>query len=352
MIGVWRGPIRLLTTPRETLEGLLARRILAGSVALGAAGYYWRTLQVSELLFAPALGGIVSFVLNGLVAVGWMALLVFLIHLACRLVGHRQGRWRDLFLLWGYTQVPAIILAVLAMAVIGFLPPTWRFDLDITWVALGVTIVLLLSLWGLILKFQAIKVCYDLSGGRLFQVIVLALVLFGVVAWAEHTFVADRGLVPGRALRAMAPTVGPFTMSWRSVNLPFDKLTYHLRHPRRGEIVGFIPPGSREFPWELLRARVRFLGRVVGMPGDEVEVRQGQVHLGGRRFDEPYHVGGIDRNVPPTKVPPGYYFILGDNRDVPLAEYHGGLVSEERLRGRMTDVGRVKWEFLVGKGRW
>jgi signal peptidase I len=352
MITLWRGLQGLITNPRETLEGILASRALAVSVALGAAGYYWRMLQVSEALFSEALGRAASLVLNALVALGWMALLALLVHLASRLVGHKRGSWRDLFLLWGFTQAPAIILTVLAMAFLALVPPAWRVELEITWVALGVAIALLLSLWGLILKVQAIKVCYDLSGPRLAQAIVLALALCGIVAWAEFSFVAERGLVSDRALRAMGPTVVPFTVWQKQTSLPFDRLTYRVRGPKRGEIVGFAPPGRGEFPTVILRARTRFIGRVVGMPGDEVEVRNGRMNLGGRPYEEPYRLGGLQLDVPSTKVPAGQYFILGDNRDVALGEYHGGLVPEERLRGRLTEVGRMKWAFLVGKGRW
>lgn len=349
---LWRALQGLITNPRETLEGILASRAVGVSVALGVAGYYWRMLQVSEAIFGEAIGRAASLVVNALVALGWMALLALLVHLACRLVSYKKGSWRDLFLLWGFTQAPAIIRTVLAMTFLALIPPAWRVEPGFTWVALGVAIALLLSLWGLILKVQAIKVCYDLSGTRLAQAIVLALALYGIVAWAEFTFVAERGLVSDRALRAMEPTVVPFTVWQKQISLPFDRLTYRVRGPRRGEIVGFAAPGRGEFPAVILAARARFIGRVVGMPGDEVEVRNGRMDLNGRPHEEPYRLGGLRLDVPSTKVPPGHYFILGDNRDVPLGEYDGGLVPEARLRGRLTEVGRMKWEFLVGKGRW
>ena len=352
MTAVWEDLKGLITNPRDTLEGILARQTLILSMVLGAAGYYWRTLQISELLFAPA-GGMVAFLAaNCLIALGWMLLLVFLIHLACRLVGHKKGRWRDLFLVWGYTQVPTITVTVVTVAFFALVPRMWERSFEIAWGAPALAVTLLLSLWGLILKLQAIKISYDLSGWRLIQTIVVALVLYGIVASVEFIFLAERALVPENALRAMTPTVDPLRWRQNYVSLPFDKLTYRMRSARRGEIVGFVPPGRTGFPAEIRGDRVRFIGRVVGMPGDEVEVRKGRVYLNGRPYDEPYRVGEIDGDIAPTQVLAGHYFILGDNRGIPPEEYHGGLISEATLRGRLTDVGRTKWELLIGKGRW
>ena len=98
--------------------------------------------------------------------------------------------------------------------------------------------------------------------------------------------------------------------------------------------------------------RSRRLGRIVGVPGDTVEVRNGQVILNGRPFDESYRVGDARWSVASTSVGPDHYFILGDNRELPPEVYQGGIVGAERLRGRLTEVGRTRWEFAVGKGRW
>ena len=330
----------------------MARRAWGASMLLGAAGYYWRPLQVSELLFGPALGRPGYLAGNALVALALMALLVTLVHLACRFVGRAQGRWLDLFLLWGYTQVPAVILTVLSMAALAPLPRAWGTRPTPAETGLAVAIVLCLSLWGLALKFKAVQVCYDLSGRRLWSAVALALALHLVVSRAEFTFITERGFAPKEAIQAMTPTVGPSPALRDRVFLPFDKLTYYLRPLRRGEIVGFVLPGESGFPSRLLRARERFIARVIGVPGDEVEVRAGQVYLNGRPSDEPYRLGGLQQALPLTKVPEGYYFLLGDNRDRPVAAYHGGLVPEGRVRGRLTEVGQLRWKFLVGKSQW
>lgn len=352
MIVAWQELKRLVVNPSEALEGILARRGLGLSLALGTVGYYWRTLQISEAVFPPSLGGRAYFLLNFPLALGWTALIVSLIHLAYRMVGRGKGRWGDLLSLWGYTQLPLITLIVLAAAFLLLAPPIPSIDLGIAWVLFGLGVVLLLSLWNLILKFQAIKVCYDLSGKRLWAVIALALLFYGALSWAETTFVSERGLVPQKALRAMEPAVVPFTPGRRQVLLPFEKLTYLLRGPEKGEIVGFVPSKQEGLSPFTLGSRVRSIGRVVGMPGEVVELRKGRLALNGRLQNEPYLTKSGNVDFPPTEVPPGHFFIVGDNREVPLEEYGGGIVPERRIRGRMTDVGRIKWGFLLGKWRW
>jgi hypothetical protein len=83
-----------------------------------------------------------------------------------------------------------------------------------------------------------------------------------------------------------------------------------------------------------------------------VEVRHGRVFLDDRELSEPYLKGSLTINMPAIKIPAGHFLILGDDRSLPLPEYGGGVVSQQRIRGRLTDVGRMKWRFLVGQWQW
>jgi len=351
MIAMWADFKGLMLEPRNVLETILARRTIAVSVILGVAGYYARSLLIGEILFGPLGGAPAYLVGNCLVALAWAALVVSIVYTSARLTGHHSGRWLELFAVWGYTQVPAIALTVLAGSAILLIPVEWRRDLDIGWIALGVGITFLLVLWGLLLKLEAIRVWSGRAGW--FRLVVVALVLSGVVAWVERVVVVERGLVPASALRVMEPSVAPFVVRRDAVRLPFDKLTYRVRPPRRGEIVAYVAVGrERGFLPLLAWARTRFVGRIVAVPGDEVEVRNGRLYLNGLLQDEPHGVGQGHWSLAATRVQPGYNFILGDNRAIAAEEYQGGLVGVDRLRGRLTDGGRMKWELVVGKGRW
>lgn len=76
--------------------------------------------------------------------------------------------------------------------------------------------------------------------------------------------------------------------------------------PQRGDIIVFLYPRdpSRDF-----------IKRVIGLPGDTVEVRDGHVYVNGRALIEPYILQAPRYTMPPVHVPNGQYFVLGDNRN-------------------------------------
>lgn len=87
--------------------------------------------------------------------------------------------------------------------------------------------------------------------------------------------------------------------------LVVEKITYHLHGPRRGDIVVFSAPQQSE---ELL------IKRVIGLPGETVEIRDGRVFINGTPLDEPYLAQETRGHYGPTVVPPLHVFVLGDNR--------------------------------------
>jgi len=88
--------------------------------------------------------------------------------------------------------------------------------------------------------------------------------------------------------------------------LPIDGGERHLfRAPRRGDVIVF------KFPQDPSRD---FIKRVIGVPGDSVEVHDGAVFINGARLEENYILATPNYTYGPKTVPPGSYFVLGDNR--------------------------------------
>ncbi|MHB8619795.1 MAG: signal peptidase I [Chloroflexota bacterium] len=88
--------------------------------------------------------------------------------------------------------------------------------------------------------------------------------------------------------------------------LLINKIGLHFHQPQRGDIIVF------EYP---LNPSQNFVKRVIGLPGDSIEVRNHQVILDGKVLKEPYIKAAPNGFYPRTVVPPGDYFVMGDNRN-------------------------------------
>jgi signal peptidase I len=104
----------------------------------------------------------------------------------------------------------------------------------------------------------------------------------------------------------------PFRLFPGQEGLP-QRIIYPFHQPRRGEIVVF------EYPNDLAKDYIK---RVIGLPGDTVEIRDGQVFVNGAQLDQPYLQGaatycmaGTACHSGPVQVPQGQIFVMGDNRN-------------------------------------
>jgi len=86
-----------------------------------------------------------------------------------------------------------------------------------------------------------------------------------------------------------------------------NKLAYLFDPPRRGDVIVF------DYPRDPSQVYVK---RVIGLPGDTVAVRDGQVYVNDKPLPEPYRILTAHGDTSPQHVPAGQYFVMGDNRDV------------------------------------
>ena len=129
---------------------------------------------------------------------------------------------------------------------------------------------------------------------------------------------------------------------------PWQKLL-PLRDIRRGDIIVFRYP---------LQPDTDFVKRVIGMPGDTLEVRNKKISVNGKALDEPYvihedpQVFPLQPSLPepyrsrdqfgPFTVPEGQYFAMGDNRDRSSDSRYWGTVPRSMIKGRAF---MVYWSF-------
>jgi len=100
---------------------------------------------------------------------------------------------------------------------------------------------------------------------------------------------------------------------------------YLFGPPQRGDIIVF------RYPKEPSRD---FIKRVIAVPGDVVEIRNGVVYINGEPLREDYTAAAPSYPMAPERVPPGSYFVLGDNRNNSSDSHVWGLVPEGNIIGK------------------
>ena len=131
-----------------------------------------------------------------------------------------------------------------------------------------------------------------------------------------------------------------------------EKLSYLFADPSRGDIIVFI---ENEYPTGYIdrvklflkdvseifkpvdsKTNIRLVKRVIGIPGDEVDIRGGKVYLDGKMLDESYVKGETyQRDIQfPVTVPEGKYLVLGDNREVSKDSRSFGFIERCQIEGK------------------
>lgn len=154
--------------------------------------------------------------------------------------------------------------------------------------------------------------------GENITILVLALGL----AFFIRTFVAEPRYIPSES---MLPTleVGD--------RLIVEKLSYYSHLPQRGDIIVFAPPPQlQEQGFEPDQA---FIKRVIGLPGDTVEVKNGQVFINRELLTESYIAEAPNYPMSPMVVPSAQLFVMGDNRNNSNDSHVWGFLPKTNIIG-------------------
>ncbi|MDJ0714489.1 MAG: signal peptidase I [Prochloraceae cyanobacterium] len=141
------------------------------------------------------------------------------------------------------------------------------------------------------------------------------------LAFGIRTFVAEARYIPSGSMK---PTLQVYD------RLIVEKLTYHFREPERGDIVVFSPT-------QKLRAEnfeEDFIKRVIGLPGEKIEIKGGKVYVNGKPIGEKYILEPSEEPFGPVVVPEDSYLVLGDNRNGSYDSRKWGYVPRKNLIGR------------------
>lgn len=136
-----------------------------------------------------------------------------------------------------------------------------------------------------------------------------------------RSFVAEARYIPSGS---MEPTL--------QINdrLIIDKISYNFRQPQRGDIVVFSPTEALKQQ----NFKDAFIKRVIGLPGETVEVKGGRVYVNGQALREQYIEEEPEYSYGPVTVPEDNYLVLGDNRNNSYDSHYWGFVPRKNIIGR------------------
>ena len=185
-----------------------------------------------------------------------------------------------------------------------------------------------------------------------------SIIIAVILALIIRTFVVQAFKIPSGSMEDTL-AIGDHILVSKFIygtKIPFtDTRFFKLRDPERGDVIVF------EYPEDPSKD---FIKRVVGTPGDVVEVRNKKVYVNGMQYENPHEVHKEKDLIPkeqnprdnmaPVKVPDSSYFVMGDNRDRSYDSRFWGFVKNEKIKGLAfikywswnSDSFRVRWRSI------
>lgn len=155
-----------------------------------------------------------------------------------------------------------------------------------------------------------------------------------VAAWTGELLLAVMAAVVlvlsvGFRISVVGPSMSPTLENGERILV--NRIGYKLFDPKRNDLVVFLPNGNEKAHY--------YIKRVIALPGDRVQIKDGIVYINGEPFEEKAEVSAIENPLlaeDEIVIGKDEYFVLGDNRNN----------SED---SRYASIGNVKKEYIVGK---
>lgn len=185
-----------------------------------------------------------------------------------------------------------------------------------------------------------------------------ALIVAGILALVIRTFFVQAFKIPSGSMEDTL-LIGDHLLVNKFIygtHLPFVEGTFlPIRDPERGDIIVF------EFPEDKDKSyfdRRDFIKRVIGLPGDKIEIHSKNVFVNGERYLTPEAVykdgnltAGPRDNMAPIVVPPDSYFVMGDNRDRSYDSRFWRFVDRSAIKG-LAFIKYWSWDRDKFLPRW
>lgn len=164
-----------------------------------------------------------------------------------------------------------------------------------------------------------------------------SIVIAVILALIIRTFIVQAFKIPSGSMEDTL-AVGDHILVNKFIygtKIPFsDNRILKIRDPRRGDVIVF------EYPEDPSKD---FIKRIIGTPGDVVQVRDKKVYVNGQAYENPHEVHKEKEIIPqvqnprdntkPITVPADSYFVMGDNRDRSYDSRFWGFVKSDKIKG-------------------